>query len=105
MNIFKLKHHLKSYFKCYARVDGALEHLSSNETINAWADELVKLWPCEEFETQEECRAFFEGQLVLIFDELVDWKKDNLALEWCVYWGSCTEEDAENSSEEAEDFD
>lgn len=96
----------KRYFKCYGRVDGALEYLSSNETISGWADELVRLWPCEEFDTQEECRAYFEGELALIFDELVDWKKESLALEWCVYWGSCTEEEAEDSSEEeTQDFD
>ena len=80
-------------------MDGALEYLNSEETITQWAEELVKLYPCEEFGTKEECRSYFEGDLALIFDELVDWKKGELAGEWCVYWGSCTEEEAEDSEE------
>ena len=72
-------------------------YLNGNETITGWADELGKdTKSCTEFDTQEECHAYFKGDLALIFDELVDWKKDELALEWCVYWGSCTEKEAEN---------
>ena len=72
-------------------------YLNGNETITGWADELGKdTKSCTEFDTQEECHTYFKGDLALIFDELVDWKKEELALEWCVYWGSCTEKDAED---------
>ena len=72
-------------------------YLNGDETITGWADELGKdTWEsCTEFDTQEECHTYFKGDLALIFDELVKWKKEELALEWCIYWGSCTEKEAE----------
>jgi len=82
---------------CFYRVDGALDYLAHNETISEWTKDLDSWYTCgEEFDSAEDCKTYITGEMAMVFEELVDWKKGRLARDWCVHWGSCTKDEAED---------
>jgi len=77
--------------KCTSRVDAALTYLKSETVINGWVQTLKSFYPCNDFNTEDECFSYLETLVPEILNALVDWKNLSLAKEWCHHWGSCTE--------------
>ena len=48
------------------------------------------VFPCNEFNTEDECFSYLQITVAEILKTLADWKKLSLAKEWCHHWGSCT---------------
>merc|ERR1719225_490961 len=64
------------------------------ETVTEWVAELETWFDCQEdFSSIEACTDYIRVTMTSILGELEQWKRGSLAAEWCLHWGSCTNDE------------